>query len=137
MPRAGGGCCAAGGSRIGPALVPTGLGIRYADHVALRVADYDQSLRFYTGKPGFQWEAEWTLGEAVPGGRCAYLSLGSFKMELIGATDSHCRPRLPLSSASIWADAATYTCALGSRTWMPRSPRCASETRALRRAVRR
>jgi glyoxylase I family protein len=54
------------------------------DHVALRVADYDASLRFYTETLGFNLETEWTLGDAVPGVRFAYVRLGDFKIELIG-----------------------------------------------------
>ncbi|GHO48936.1 VOC family protein [Ktedonospora formicarum] len=59
-------------------------GIKSADHIALRVADYDQSVRFYTGTLGFELETEWTLGEAAPGLRFAYVRLGSFKIEIIG-----------------------------------------------------
>ncbi len=55
-----------------PASTP-GLGITRADHVALRVADYDESVRFYTEKLGFQLTAEWTLGDAFPELRFAYL----------------------------------------------------------------
>ncbi len=58
------------------------LGLVEADHVALRVADYDESIRFYTET--FEVETEWTLGDAVPGVRFAYVKLGDFKIELIG-----------------------------------------------------
>ncbi|WP_433178232.1 VOC family protein [Actinoallomurus sp. CA-150999] len=60
------------------------LAFRYADHVALRVDDYDESLAFYTGKLGFELVKEWTLGDAVPGVRFAYVRLGEFEIELIG-----------------------------------------------------
>jgi pyruvate,water dikinase len=42
-----------------------------ADHVAIRVPDYDETIRFYTTKLGFQLEAEWTLGDAAPDLRLA------------------------------------------------------------------
>lgn len=60
------------------------LGFRYADHVALRVGGYDESLAFYTKKLGFELVKEWTLGDAVPGVRFAYIRLGEFDIELIG-----------------------------------------------------
>jgi catechol 2,3-dioxygenase-like lactoylglutathione lyase family enzyme/quinol monooxygenase YgiN len=60
------------------------LGFRYADHVALRVGDYDKSLAFYTDKLGFELVKEWTLGDALPGVRFAYVRLGGFEIELIG-----------------------------------------------------
>lgn len=61
-----------------------GLRITRADHVALRVADYDASVRFYTETLGFQLEAEWTLGDAFPELRLAYVRLGEFMIEIIG-----------------------------------------------------
>jgi catechol 2,3-dioxygenase-like lactoylglutathione lyase family enzyme len=60
------------------------LSITRADHVAIRVPDYDETIRFYTNKLGFQLEAEWTLGDAVPGLRLAYVRLGAFMIEVIG-----------------------------------------------------
>jgi catechol 2,3-dioxygenase-like lactoylglutathione lyase family enzyme len=51
------------------ATASDGLGINRADHVALRVADYDETIRFYTTKLNFQLEIEWTLGDAAPGVR--------------------------------------------------------------------
>jgi len=60
------------------------LGLRHADHVALRVDDYDESIAFYTDKLGFELVKEWTLGDAVPGVRFAYVRLGEFEIELIG-----------------------------------------------------
>jgi catechol 2,3-dioxygenase-like lactoylglutathione lyase family enzyme len=60
------------------------LRITRADHVALRVADYDETIRFYTTKLNFQLEAEWTLGDAVPEVRLAYVRLGAFMIEVIG-----------------------------------------------------
>jgi catechol 2,3-dioxygenase-like lactoylglutathione lyase family enzyme len=60
------------------------LSITRADHVAIRVPDYDETIRFYTNKLGFQLEAEWTLRDAVPGLRLAYVRLGAFMIEVIG-----------------------------------------------------
>jgi catechol 2,3-dioxygenase-like lactoylglutathione lyase family enzyme len=60
------------------------LSITRADHVAIRVPDYDETIRFYTHKLGFQLEAEWTLGDAAPDLRLAYVRLGAFMIEVIG-----------------------------------------------------
>jgi catechol 2,3-dioxygenase-like lactoylglutathione lyase family enzyme len=60
------------------------LEITRADHVAIRVPDYDETIRFYTTKLGFELEAEWTLGDAAPDLRLAYVRLGDFKIEVIG-----------------------------------------------------
>ncbi len=59
-------------------------GISHVDHVAIRVPDYDATLRFYTDKLGFELVKEWTLGDAAPGVRLAYLRLGAFMIEVIG-----------------------------------------------------
>jgi catechol 2,3-dioxygenase-like lactoylglutathione lyase family enzyme len=79
------------------------LGFRYVDHAALRVADYDKSLRFYTGKLGFELATEWDLGDTAPGVRFAYLRLGDFQIELIGDG----RPALPPEAADITAHLGT------------------------------
>ena len=60
------------------------LSITRADHVAIRVPDYDETIRFYTTKLGFQLETEWTLGDAAPDLRLAYVRLGAFMIEVIG-----------------------------------------------------
>src|ERR1700690_1918285 len=70
-----------------------GLRITRADHLALRVADYDETVRFYTTKLNFQLQAEWTLGDAAPGVRLAYVRLGQFMIEIIG--DSSPQPLPP------------------------------------------
>jgi catechol 2,3-dioxygenase-like lactoylglutathione lyase family enzyme len=78
------------GNRVtDPTVAVPELGLRYADHVALRVADYDESLAFYTGKLGFTVDAQWDLGDAAPGVRFAYLRLGEFQIELIGDGSPH------------------------------------------------
>jgi catechol 2,3-dioxygenase-like lactoylglutathione lyase family enzyme len=63
------------------------LSITRADHVAIRVPDYDETIRFYTKKLGFELEAEWTLGDAAPGLRLAYVRLGAFMIEVIGGAE--------------------------------------------------
>jgi catechol 2,3-dioxygenase-like lactoylglutathione lyase family enzyme len=63
------------------------LSITRADHVAIRVPDHDETIRFYTSKLGFELEAEWTLGDAAPGLRLAYVRLGEFMIEVIGGAE--------------------------------------------------
>ncbi len=60
------------------------LGLIRADHVAIRVPDYDATIAFYTGILGFELVKEWALPEALPGARFAYVALGSFEVEVIG-----------------------------------------------------
>ncbi|MBG0511616.1 antibiotic biosynthesis monooxygenase [Agrobacterium sp. MOPV5] len=60
------------------------LGILNADHIALRTPDYAGTLAFYTEKLGFTVDVEWTLPAINPDLRCAYLRLGSFKIEVLG-----------------------------------------------------
>lgn len=62
----------------------TSAGISHADHLAIRVPDYDQTLAFYSDVLGFKVTREWTLGDAFPGVRFAYLGLGDFHIEVIG-----------------------------------------------------
>lgn len=59
------------------------VGIVNADHIAIRVPDYAGTVAFYTEILGFALEQEWTLSEALPGARFAYLSLGGFQIEVI------------------------------------------------------
>jgi glyoxylase I family protein len=49
------------------------------DHVALRVADYAATVRWYTEKLGFQVDLEWPFGDM----QLAYLSRGTAKIELL------------------------------------------------------
>ncbi|WP_433519359.1 VOC family protein [Nonomuraea sp. CA-143628] len=63
--------------------MPQNLGIVSADHVAIRVPDYDGTIAFYTAILGFRLEREWTLPDALPGARFAYLALGDFQIEVI------------------------------------------------------
>ena len=53
-------------------------GLRH-DHVALRVADYDAAVRWYTEKLDFTVDVEWPFGAM----QLAYLSHGSAKIELL------------------------------------------------------
>ena len=48
---------------------------------------YDETIRFYTNTLGFQLEAEWTLGDAAPGLRLAYVRLGAIMIEVIGGAE--------------------------------------------------
>jgi glyoxylase I family protein len=59
------------------------LGIARADHVSIRVPEYDATIAFYTSILGFDLVQEWTLPDALPGARFAYLQLGSFEIEVI------------------------------------------------------
>ncbi|MEV0283637.1 VOC family protein [Kribbella sp. NPDC050820] len=59
------------------------LGILRADHIAVRVPDYDGTVKFYTEVLGFTVKQEWTLPDALPGANFAYLALGSFEIEVI------------------------------------------------------
>ncbi|HEY0260106.1 MAG TPA: VOC family protein [Lacisediminihabitans sp.] len=59
------------------------LGFTRVDHVAIRVSDYDATIAFYTDTLGFEVSKEWTLPEALPGARFAYVALGSFEVEVI------------------------------------------------------
>lgn len=59
------------------------LGSLRADHVAIRVADYQESARWYVDKLGFTEEQTWTLPHR-PGMRFGYLRLGGFRLELLG-----------------------------------------------------
>jgi catechol 2,3-dioxygenase-like lactoylglutathione lyase family enzyme/quinol monooxygenase YgiN len=63
------------------------LSITRADHVAIRVPDYDETIRFYTSTLGFELEAEWTFGDAAPGMRLAYVRLGAFMIDVIGGAE--------------------------------------------------
>jgi catechol 2,3-dioxygenase-like lactoylglutathione lyase family enzyme len=99
------------------------LGLRYADHVALRVGDYNESLAFYTGKLGFELVQEWTLGDAVPGVRFAYLRLAGFEIELIGDGG----PRLAADQADIGdhlSRGGYIHCACAFATWTRRLKSC-------------
>lgn len=62
----------------------TEAGISHADHLAIRVPDYDETLAFYTDVLGFKVTQEWTLGDGFPGVRFAYVGLGDFHIEVIG-----------------------------------------------------
>lgn len=63
--------------------MPQTAGQVRADHVAIRVPDYAGTIAFYTETLGFRLEREWTLPDALPGARFAYLTLGGFQIEVI------------------------------------------------------
>ena len=55
-----------------------------ADHVALRVANFEETLNWYKEKLGFTEEVVWTV-EELPGMQFAYLELNRFRLEIIGS----------------------------------------------------
>jgi catechol 2,3-dioxygenase-like lactoylglutathione lyase family enzyme len=63
--------------------MPQNPGIVSADHVAIRVPDYDGTIAFYTDILGFQLQREWTLPDALPGAKFAYLAFRDFQIEVI------------------------------------------------------
>ena len=54
-----------------------------ADHVALRVANFAETINWYKEKLGFQEEVVWTV-EELPGIQLAYLEHNRFRLEIIG-----------------------------------------------------
>lgn|GEM_PF-274790 len=72
-----------------PALI-TGTG--HADHLAIRVADYDESLQWYRQVLGATIRRQWTLAP-FPGVRFAYLNLHGFTLEIIGDGSPEPGPR--------------------------------------------
>jgi catechol 2,3-dioxygenase-like lactoylglutathione lyase family enzyme len=58
------------------------------DHVALRVVDYDATVRWYTEKLDFHVDAEWPFGDM----RLAYLSNGTAKIEVLGGSKATPQP---------------------------------------------
>jgi catechol 2,3-dioxygenase-like lactoylglutathione lyase family enzyme len=61
----------------------TGLAGLRADHVALRVPDYESVVRFYVEQLRFVVDREWSQDD-LPGLRLCYLRLGGFCLEVIG-----------------------------------------------------
>lgn len=57
-----------------------------ANHVALRVVDYDAAVAWYTEKLGFKVMTEWAQ-EGSPELHLAYLDLKGFKVEIIAGGD--------------------------------------------------
>jgi quinol monooxygenase YgiN/predicted enzyme related to lactoylglutathione lyase len=58
-------------------------GTSHADHVALRVADYDESVLWYQQVLGATVRRQWTLAP-FPGVRFAYLDFHGFTLEIVG-----------------------------------------------------
>lgn len=54
-----------------------------ADHVSLRVADFEATLNWYKEKLGFQEEVVWTV-EGLLGMQLAYLKLNGSRIEIVG-----------------------------------------------------
>jgi catechol 2,3-dioxygenase-like lactoylglutathione lyase family enzyme len=62
------------------------------DHVALRVVDYDGAIDWYTTNLDFTVDQQWPYGDM----RLAYLSNGTVKIEILGASDA--QPQVPPTS---------------------------------------
>lgn len=60
-----------------PGFKPMAFG---QDHIALRVADFDHTVRWYIDKLGFTPQQEWSSGDM----RFGYLTGGDAKVEIIG-----------------------------------------------------
>jgi lactoylglutathione lyase/glyoxylase I family protein len=58
------------------------------DHIAIRVADYAGTLRWYTEKLDFHVDAEWPFGDM----QLAYLSNGTAKVEILGRATAEPQP---------------------------------------------
>ena len=54
-----------------------------ADHVSLRVADFEATLNWYKEKLDFQEEVVWTV-EGLSGMQLAYLKLNDSRIEIVG-----------------------------------------------------
>ena len=76
------------------------------DHVALRVADYEATVRWYTDKLGFTVEREWPFGEL----QLAYLTRGSAKIELLAGADPERQPRVAALDQTFGAERVHHVC---------------------------
>lgn len=65
-----------------------------ADHVALRVANFAETINWYKEKLGFQEEVVWTV-EELPGIQLAYLEHNRFRLEIIGGGGFQSTQTLP------------------------------------------
>jgi hypothetical protein len=110
------------------------LRITRADDVALRVADHDASVRFYTETLGFQLEAEWTLVDAFPELRLANVRLAA-SCSRSSATPGPMSRRPRPTSPTTWAAVASIS-ACAWRLSTPPWQSYAAAVSDLRRAVR-
>jgi catechol 2,3-dioxygenase-like lactoylglutathione lyase family enzyme len=76
------------------------------DHVALRVADYEATVRWYTTKLGFSVDLEWPFGDL----QLAYLSRGSVKIELLAGADPAPQERFAELDNSFGAERVHHVC---------------------------
>lgn len=67
-----------------------------ADHVALRVANFAETLSWYKEKLGFKEEVVWTVEELL-GMQLAYLEHNGFRLEIIGGGGFQPTQTLPAS----------------------------------------
>src|SRR5262249_48208154 len=78
------------------------------DHVALRVVDYDAAVDWYTTKLDFTVDQQWPYDDM----KLAYLSNGTVKIEILGASEAE--PQVPPTNRS--AASASTTSASRSTT---------------------
>lgn len=62
---------------------PDALASMRAEHTAIGVPNFEESVRWYTEKLGFREVQRWTVKE-LPGVQLAYLDLNGFRMEVVG-----------------------------------------------------
>src|SRR5689334_19387794 len=80
-------------------------GLRH-DHVALRVADFDATVRWYVEKLDFSVDQEWPFGEL----QLAYLSHGSAKIELLAGASPEPQERFAALDASFARERIHHLC---------------------------
>lgn len=60
------------------------LSFMRADHVEIRVPNFEETVEWYKEKLGFREQVNWTV-KALPGLKLAYLELNGFRLEIIGS----------------------------------------------------
>ena len=76
------------------------------DHVALRVADYAATVRWYTDKLDFQVDREWPFADM----QLAYLSNGTAKLELLGGAAPAAQEHVTALDATFGAERLHHFC---------------------------
>ena len=76
------------------------------DHVALRVADYEATVRWYTTKLGFTVEREWPFGDL----QLAYLTRGDARIELLAGGDPAPQEPVAQLDQSFGAERVHHVC---------------------------
>jgi lactoylglutathione lyase/glyoxylase I family protein len=83
----------------------TNLTLRH-DHVALRVVDYDGTLRWYAEKLDFHVDQEWPFGDM----RLAYISNGTAKIEVLGGSVAAPQPATTSLDATFGTEGLHHFC---------------------------